>query len=91
MNKVTDINVIEFMKTLWNVDSIKARVNGENIIVEIEHSSSVGIDFDRLLKMVEFFGTKEIDIDNSFSSGGCDTCSYGSAYTMEFTIKPEKK
>jgi len=90
MNTKTKQEIELFMASMWQGVSISVREYKESVNIELEGDSSVGISFDRLLKMVEFFGTKEIDIDNSFSRGGCDTCSYGDSHTLEFTVKPEQ-
>lgn len=41
--------------------------------------TAVGVGLKKLLKLVEMFGTEEIDVDD-FSYGGCETCDYGSDY-----------
>ena len=88
MNELTEKDIRHFMKSLWPDVNITVSIT-KNINIALESDyGSVGISFDKLLKMVEFFGTKNIDIDNSFSSGGCQTCSYGDSHTLEFTVKP---
>ncbi len=37
------------------------------------------LNFDNLLGLSELFGTPKIDVDN-YSSGGCETCDWGSNY-----------
>lgn len=42
-----------------------------------------------LTQLAEFFGTKNINDDDHFSNGGCETCDYGSSYGYTLTIRPE--
>ena len=44
------------------------------------------ISFAMLTELSEFFGTKEIDVDNSINSPGCETCDYGSSYGHVITV-----
>lgn len=88
MNELKEIEIIEFMKSLWPDTSVRVCM-GKAIEIDIEKDyGSVGVSFDRLLKMVEFFGTKNIDMSSSFSAGGCPTCSYGDEHILTFTVKP---
>lgn len=42
-----------------------------------------------LMELAEFFGTKNINDDDSFALSGCETCDYGSSYGFTLTIRPE--
>lgn len=46
----------------------------------------VNVDFAFLLKLSEFFDTKEIN-DERYSSSGCESCDYGSSYEVVLTVK----
>lgn len=39
--------------------------------------------------LAEFFGTKNINDDDRFADGGCETCDYGSSYGYTLSIRPE--
>lgn len=49
------------------------------------------VDFalDTQIKMAEFMGSKNISPADYESYSGCETCDYGSRYTVTFVIKPE--
>jgi hypothetical protein len=48
----------------------------------------VPVNFAFLFKLSEFFGgTKNVN-DNRYASAGCDSCDYGSSYTVTLTVKP---
>ncbi len=44
----------------------------------------------QLLSLAEFFGTKSIE-DERFSSGGCETCDYGSCYGFTLEVRHESR
>jgi hypothetical protein len=44
---------------------------------------------DVLTQLAEFFGTKNINDDDAFANGGCETCDYGSSYGYTLTVRPE--
>lgn len=49
---------------------------------EIEYSAmyrSPNLNFSKLLKLSELFGTEKIDVDD-YEHEGCDTCDWGSEY-----------
>jgi hypothetical protein len=53
--------------------------------------NSPGINFATLKKLSDMFGTDKIDVDN-YSSGGCDTCDWGSDYGHTIQIyEPTKR
>lgn len=84
----------EFVENLWkgNYDNCEVRVGtakGEDF-VEITLSSMYsppGLTFSKLKALSEFFETDNINDDDAFSSGGCETCDYGSSYGFTLTIR----
>ena len=66
---------------------------GDNYVFYIKHSamySAPTLQFAKLKKLSEIFGTEKIDVDD-FGHGGCETCDYGSEYGHEITlINPTK-
>ena len=91
------------VKEIWqvNADNYDYR-NGkiEKINVSIDPSAVVritlsnmyeapGLSFKHLMALSEFFDTKNINDDDRFSYGGCETCDYGSSYGFTLTIRPE--
>lgn len=44
-------------------------------------------NFAFLKKVAEFFGTENLN-ESRWSRDGCETCDYGSVYTVELTIQP---
>lgn len=47
----------------------------------------VNVTFEDLERLSKLFGTKNINIGDIYSSGGCDTCDYGSRYELTIHIK----
>ena len=43
-----------------------------------------------MTKLADFFGTRNINDDDRFANGGCETCDYGSSYGYTLTIRPEQ-
>lgn len=52
--------------------------------------NSISINLSKLMELVEFFGTKDIDIDQ-YSRKGCPTCDFGSEYGHTIDIKNPTK
>ena len=50
----------------------------------------VDVDFNFLEKLSKLFLSKNINIGSRHSQGGCDTCDYGSSYTLSLFIKDSK-
>ena len=48
------------------------------------------MSFEMLMKLAEFFDTKNINDDDRYHTNGCATCDYGSVYKFTLTIRPEK-
>jgi hypothetical protein len=46
----------------------------------------VDVSFEALKELAELFGTDKVDTDQN-SSGGCETCDYGSSYEVTFIIR----
>jgi hypothetical protein len=42
------------------------------------------------MELAEFFDTKNINDDEKFSNGGCETCDWGSSYGFELVVRPDK-
>lgn len=47
------------------------------------------LSFAKLAELAEFFDTKNINDDERFGSGGCETCDYGSSYGFELVVRPD--
>ena len=45
----------------------------------------VEINFDKLKKLSDIFGTDKIDVDD-YAAGGCETCDYGSSYGHDIQV-----
>lgn len=42
-----------------------------------------------MTRLANFFGTTNINDDDHFAEGGCETCDYGSSYGYTLTVRPE--
>lgn len=94
--------VKEFCEELWRKHSEKHYLSTpDSIEVSGEMSSYVrirvasmysapGLNFALLSDLSEFFGTRNINDDDRFGHGGCDTCDYGSSYGLELSVRPDE-
>lgn len=62
--------------------------NGFNVeyIFDYGDVDDIDVSFQELMKVSNAFGTVEIDINNKSSTGGCDTCGYGSTTSLTLQI-----
>lgn len=58
-----------------------------NVTSEYEY---VDITFEQLEKITELCGSKKLNIGEKDGWGGCDTCDYGSRYTVPLYVKDAK-
>jgi hypothetical protein len=61
--------------------------------VQIEFACMYGapnLNLTVLEELSEFLGTTNINDDNHFSEGGCETCDYGSSYGYTLTARPKE-
>ena len=66
------------------------RNSDDSLNVEVKQMYEyVDCSFGKLKQLSEFFGTDHIDMDN-WASKGCDTCDFGSSYTVSISIKEIK-
>ena len=49
-----------------------------------------GLSFAHLKALSAFFDTDNINDDDRFGYGGCETCDYGSCYGFTLTVRPMK-
>lgn len=59
--------------------------------VDIELSSTsrtIGLTYNQLVELSEFFNTIHINVTGTYSRGDCDTCDYGSEHGFVITVKP---
>jgi hypothetical protein len=68
----------------------KGKVPVEQYTVDISRDgSSLGIRYQDLFALAEFFGTMNINEEVTFSAGGgCPTCGPDYTNDLEFTIRP---
>lgn len=86
----------QFFKELWQDNKytepdktvIKETSTGWRVELERMYGYAT-LSFARLSKISEFFGTKNINEDRR-SQDGCETCDYGSSYTINLTIEEDK-
>lgn len=76
----------------WEIEDLDVSVSFSKDCTAITLSkmySAPGLNFEALMALSEFFGTKNINDDDRFYSGGCETCDYGSSYGFTLSIRPE--
>ncbi len=67
---------------------VKRKDGAVSISVEKMYEAP-GLDFAKLSALAEFFETKNINDDDRFGGGGCETCDYGSSYGFELVVRPD--
>lgn len=55
------------------------------VIKWTEQYRAPDLSYELLRKLAEHFGTEKIDVED-YSSSGCETCDYGSAYGHEIQV-----
>lgn len=63
---------------------------GWDILVDTMYDP-VGVSFAKLMELSTFFGTKDIDVRETGSVPGCDTCDFGSKYEVTFEVREEER
>ena len=48
--------------------------------------SAPELTFKQMKEISDYFGTEEINFDNTISLSGCETCDYGSKYGFEIEV-----
>lgn len=94
MKKHSNSAIILKFEQVWESEGqyphIEISENGQELVeVVVSDSHSPGLTYDQLCEISDFFDTKAINVETSHESGSCDTCDYGSEYTLTFVIKPE--
>lgn len=73
----------------WNRDGAGFEVSGTPDDFTIKWGDMYAaptINAELLMRLVEFFGTKSIDVDG-YAEGGCETCDWGSEYGHEIRVR----
>jgi hypothetical protein len=84
-----------FVLALWPNDhnqNVSVRQVSRGYTIEIARMYGyVNLSLDKLLKLAEFFGTMNIDTSDRWASRGCDTCDYGSSYTVSLLVEDDNE
>lgn len=86
------IKIFDLKSELGKFSDEKLNITVEKDLVHVTIKrvySHVDYGVDEILALVEFFGTRNIK-DDRYSVDGCETCDYGSSYTLNLTIRPNK-
>ena len=80
-------NTVVLFGEEWEINKINHKELGDGFeIIFAQMYSPPTLSFDNMLEISEYFGTKEIDFNNSISTSGCETCDYGSFYGYEIEV-----
>lgn len=105
MKQYTDEEIIDKCVEIWDAqhekhymmgwehaDSVKVLKNLENIVeIKLECMYEAPcLNLEVLRQLADFFETDNINDDDKFSYGGCETCDYGSSYGYTLSIRPMK-
>lgn len=89
----TKKEVEAFVGELWQAASydhqeLSIAVSEDLVTIGISRMYEyVDLEFRHLMQLAEFFDTDNINEDR-YHSDGCETCDYGSCYSIDLTIKP---
>lgn len=90
MIKHTIEEIKEEVFRIWgdNIRDIEVEVSiGKEVKITIKQMYEyVSCTFSQLEELSKFFDTKNINFENGYSHGGCETCDYGSSYAIDITI-----
>ena len=95
MNLNTDVEDIQkrvrevFQDDFGKYDHADVVVSENAHAIRVEVSKMyehIELNFDKLLKLAEIFGTQNFKI-KEWSNSGCETCDYGSSYVHTFTYE----
>ena len=92
MNQKTEEEIKSAIALIWDRDEPdKVEITIKPNEVRIRMTSMFdppGLNFEKLTRLSQFFGTMNIDDAERISDGGCETCDYGSCYGFELVIGP---
>lgn len=99
MNRYTAAEILEKLPSFWENPPKDAywdkpgkydvKVSEDSITIEVSAMySSPSLNFPILKRMAEYFDTENINDDDRFGYGGCETCDYGSSYGYTLTVRP---
>ena len=103
MKQYTKEQIVNKCIEIWEIENDKhysGSLCKDDIVILVNRDDLVLIQFKKmyeppvlnlavLMALAEFFDTKNINDDDRFSNGGCDTCDYGSSYGFTLTIRNE--
>jgi hypothetical protein len=73
-------------------ERIEPRWDGKTLTIEVKRMYEyVTITTMMLMEMVQWFGTMGIDVVDKYSYPGCETCDYGSSYTVTLIVQNPSK
>lgn len=102
MKQHTDQEIIEKMQSILDAEHAKNYCMGwrNEGCIKVKSNTADRVDieiacmyeapsptYDVLMAMADFFGTMNINDDEHFSEGGCETCDYGSSYGYTLTVR----
>ena len=88
MKRYKDEVIKEAVKNIFGGDVDITEYDTYYVVKVEQMYNYVNCSLDNLLKLSDFFDTKNINIDDYFFNG-CETCDHGSSYTKEFYVKEE--
>lgn len=98
MKSRTDEEIIKKAMEIWpdlylgDVAPIQIKREGGDIFLRIANMyEPPGLTFEIMEELSKFFDTEHINDDERFSSGGCESCDYGSEHGFTLTIRGATK
>ncbi|MFZ2992458.1 MAG: hypothetical protein WA061_01970 [Microgenomates group bacterium] len=84
----TEKEIKEKVVKIWgdmNIEILKSESG--KVVIKIEQMYEyVSCTFSQLEELSIFFDTKNIDWENGYCQGGCETCDFGSSYEIEIEV-----
>lgn len=87
----TKEEVLEFLqRTFDEADDFSAEKSSGGWNLEVSRMYEyVEFSAEKMFSICRFFNTMNVN-DDRYAYGGCETCDYGSKYTVEFTVRDGK-
>lgn len=85
----TNVDEIKaYVEQLWPDAKVSVGNTAASLVIDVEQMYEyVDLKLYHLKKLSDFLQTDNIDTDKT-AYGGCETCDYGSSYTVQLIARP---
>lgn len=89
MKTYTKKEIIQECFRIWSEDEdFIVKVSSNQVTISVSQMYEyLSVNITHLMKLMRFFNTSNIT-DDRYGERGCESCEYGSSYTVDITIEP---